>query len=322
MCKKMAAALNPYFTDENLFVISCDFSHYPSYNDAKKVDQITALSIISNSPDSFLDAIKKNESGNITGLVTSCCSWPGVLTLLYMTSQQQGMNLKLVEYRNSGDIPNGDRSGVVGYNAIAAFIGKTSGYSTKEFNLSDADKTDLLSLARETITQFLKTNRNPSSEIPDLSDAVKTPCGAFVTLKKDGELRGCIGNFSSVQPLYKVVQDMALASAFQDTRFYPVSPGEMEKIEVEISVLTPLKPIKSIDEFVLGKHGIYMTSGSKSGTFLPQVAEETKWTKEEFLGHCARDKAGIGWDGWKSAQLYTYEAIVFSEGQFRKNNKK
>jgi AmmeMemoRadiSam system protein A len=239
-----------------------------------------------------------------------------------MTSQQQGMNLKLVEYRNSGDIPNGDRSGVVGYNAIAAFIGKTSGYSTKEFNLSDADKTDLLSLARETITQFLKTNRNPSSEIPDLSDAVKTPCGAFVTLKKDGELRGCIGNFSSVQPLYKVVQDMALASAFQDTRFYPVSPGEMEKIEVEISVLTPLKPIKSIDEFVLGKHGIYMTSGSKSGTFLPQVAEETKWTKEEFLGHCARDKAGIGWDGWKSAQLYTYEAIVFSEGQFRKNNKK
>jgi len=83
-----------------------------------------------------------------------------------------------------------------------------------------------------------------------------------------------------------------------------------------------LKPIKSANEFKLGKQGIYMVSGSKSGTFLPQVAEETKWTKEEFLGHCARDKAGIGWDGWKTAKLFTYEAIVFSEGQFPKTNKK
>jgi AmmeMemoRadiSam system protein A len=113
--------------------------------------------------------------------------------------------------------------------------------------------------------------------------------------------------------LYKVVQEMALSSAFQDTRFSPVKLSEMKDIEVEISVLTPLKRISSIDEFELGKQGIYMIKGRSSGTFLPQVAAETNWTKEEFLGHCAQDKAGIGWNGWKDADLYTYEALVFSE---------
>jgi MEMO1 family protein len=82
---------------------------------------------------------------------------------------------------------------------------------------------------------------------------------------------------------------------------------------VEISVLTPMKKIHSIDEIEMGKDGIYIKKGSKSGTFLPQVAKETGWSKEEFLGHCAEDKAGIGWDGWKDAELYTYEAVVFGE---------
>ena len=84
-------------------------------------------------------------------------------------------------------------------------------------------------------------------------------------------------------------------------------------IKIEISVLTPLKRINSPDEIILGKHGIYMKKGYNSGTFLPQVANSTGWTKEEFLGHCSRDKAGMGWDGWKTAELYTYEAIVFGE---------
>ena len=88
---------------------------------------------------------------------------------------------------------------------------------------------------------------------------------------------------------------------------------ELEYIEIEISVLTPLQKISSIDEFELGKHGIYMKKDGHSGTFLPQVAEETGWSTEEFLGHCARDKAGIGWDGWKEADLYIYEAIIFGE---------
>ena len=87
----------------------------------------------------------------------------------------------------------------------------------------------------------------------------------------------------------------------------------MKDIVIEISVLTPLKRIQSIDEFQYGKQGIYMRKGYHSGTFLPQVAQEVNWTKEEFLGHCAQDKAGLGWDGWRGAELYTYEAIVFHE---------
>jgi hypothetical protein len=106
---------------------------------------------------------------------------------------------------------------------------------------------------------------------------------------------------------------MAIAAATHDNRFEPVSADEIDQIDIEISILTPLKKISSIDQIQLGKHGIYIKKGLNSGTFLPQVASETKWTKEDFLGHCSRDKAGIGWDGWKNAELYTYEAIVFNE---------
>jgi hypothetical protein len=106
---------------------------------------------------------------------------------------------------------------------------------------------------------------------------------------------------------------MAIASSTQDTRFLPVESKEIPELEIEISVLTPMRRISSIDEFVLGKHGIYMRKGYRSGTFLPQVAAETGWTKEEFLGHCAQDKAGFGWNGWKDAELFVYEALVFGE---------
>jgi uncharacterized protein (TIGR00296 family) len=106
---------------------------------------------------------------------------------------------------------------------------------------------------------------------------------------------------------------MAISAATQDYRFSKVQPGEINQLKIEISVLTPLKRIKSADEFILGKHGIYIKKGSSSGTFLPQVATQTGWSKEEFLGHCAQDKAGLGWEGWTTAELYTYEALVFGE---------
>jgi len=109
------------------------------------------------------------------------------------------------------------------------------------------------------------------------------------------------------------VQDMTIAAATEDYRFSRVVSDELSTIDMEISVLSPLKLIKSIDEFELGKHGIYIKKGSRGGTFLPQVATETGWTKEEFLGHCAQDKAGIGWTGWKDADIYIYTAIVFGE---------
>lgn len=166
----------------------------------------------------------------------------------------------------------------------------------------------LKSIAYHTIKASLEGKKYEPSR---LSDMLKTRCGAFVSLHKKGKLRGCIGHFGEDMPLYQTVVQMAKAAAFEDPRFYGVTLDELDDIDIEISVLTPMKRIHSIDEFQLGKQGIFMRKGYHTGTFLPQVADEVAWTKEEFLGHCAQDKAGIGWDGWKTAELYTYEAIVF-----------
>ena len=106
---------------------------------------------------------------------------------------------------------------------------------------------------------------------------------------------------------------MAVAAAFHDPRFPALQRDELDLINIEISVLTPLKRIYSADEFNLGIDGILIEKEGRSGPFLPQVASETGWSKEEFLGHCSRDKAGLGWNGWINANLYTYQAIVFSE---------
>jgi AmmeMemoRadiSam system protein A len=171
----------------------------------------------------------------------------------------------------------------------------------------------LLQLARETISEYILKETIPQIDPATISATLKTPCGAFVTLNKNRNLRGCIGRFDATLPLWKVVQNMAISAATQDYRFSKVQPGEINQLKIEISVLTPLKRIKSADEFILGKQGIYIKKGSSSGTFLPQVATQTGWSKEEFLGHCAQDKAGIGWEGWKAAELYTYEALVFGE---------
>ena len=108
---------------------------------------------------------------------------------------------------------------------------------------------------------------------------------------------------------------MAVAASTEDSRFEPVKAAEISSLEIEISVLSPLKKINSPNEIMIGKHGIYVKKGYHSGTFLPQVATEAGWNREEFLGHCSRDKAGIGWDGWKGAELFTYEACVFSENE-------
>ena len=106
---------------------------------------------------------------------------------------------------------------------------------------------------------------------------------------------------------------MAVAAATQDYRFPKVDESELDEIHIEISVLTPMKKIDDINEIELGKHGIYIKKGMLSGTFLPQVATQTGWDLEQFLGHCSQDKAHLGWDGWKDAEVFIYEAIVFEE---------
>ena len=310
--KKLAEVFKPYLNEKNLFVISSDFSHYPSSGDAKKADLATAGAITTNTASKLIAALNANEQKDYPGLVTSLCGWSSVLTLLDMTEDMPNMKTDLIQYKNSGDTPYGEKSRVVGYCAITFTQEKTKNQDAG-FSLSSADKKYLLKLARQTITEYVGNGTTPEVDLSELSTALKTPCGAFVTLTKNHTLRGCIGRFDPEKPLWEVVQSMAIAAATKDYRFDKVLLGEVPKLSIEISVLTPLQRIKSIDEFTLGKHGIYMKKDKSTGTFLPQVATQTGWSKEEFLGHCAEDKAGIGWNGWKSAELYTYEALVFGE---------
>lgn len=312
-CKNLADALAPYFSEENLFIVSSDFSHYPNSSDATESDNLMADAILKNSSSSFITTKVIDESKGIPGLVTAMCGWTSMLTLLDITEGRKDLVYKKIFYQNSGDSQlYGDKSRVVGYNAICA-VKVEREVDKSQFSLSEEDKVELLKIARRTIVRYINDGKVDDIDKSKLSANLLVEAGAFVTLKKAGQLRGCIGSFNPEKPLFEVVQSMSIASATQDYRFTPVVSDEISSLEIEISVLTPLKKIKSIDEIVLGKHGIYIKKGARSGTFLPQVANTHGWTLDDFIGHCAQDKAGIGWYGWKEADIYTYEAIVFEE---------
>ena len=311
---RMAETLKPYFTDENLFVISSDFSHYPTYEDAYEADGKTGKAIESGDVGQFIAAIEENARSGKRNLATSACGEFAIITLMLMLDSNY--ELKHLMYQNSGDIGDTDHSRVVGYHSFAILhngndgIGRTR--TNTDFVLSDNDKKKLKEIALNSIKDSLdgksvSVSISPMQEYPMLSKK----CGAFVSLHKHGHLRGCIGHFGEDTPLYEIVAEMARAAAFEDPRFMPVSREELDAIDIEISVLTPMRRIQSLDEFELHRHGIYIRKGYRSGTFLPQVADEVNWTKEEFVGHCSQDKAGLGWNGWKDAELYVYEAIVF-----------
>ncbi len=310
-CKKIASALRPYLNTKNLFIISTDFSHYPSYDDAVRVDKSSADAVLSNSAAKLIEVTRSNERQGISNLVTTMCGWSCVLTLLYMTENNPDIAVNLIEYKNSGDSEVGDKTRVVGYCAIVFSLKDKGGSSGS--GLSENDKRKLLWIARNTIEHYIKEKQIPAIDTTPLSVSAKTNCGAFVTLLKNGELRGCVGRFDANEPLYRVVQHMAISAATDDYRFTQVQADELGSLQIEISALTPMRRISSIDEIELGRDGIYIRKGDRSGTFLPQVATETGWTKEEFLSHCARDKAGLGWDGWKDAEIYVYQANVFGE---------
>jgi len=309
-CQQIAKALKPYFSPENLFVISTDFSHYPAYKDAFITDHQIADAIVTNNPNKFLNAVESCTRKKVENLATGCCSWPSVLTLMYLTEEMSGISYKQVLYKNSGDSQYGEMDRVVGYYALSVLQQKQG-----TMVLTETDKRELLQIARTTIKTYLQESQTASVDVESLSNTLLSKAGAFVTLKKAGELRGCIGHFEADKPLYKIVQQMAIAAATQDYRFNAVTLSELKLIDIEISVLSPMQKISDVNTIRLGIDGIYIKKGSRSGTFLPQVASETRWNLEEFLGHCSRDKAGIGWDGWKDkdAEIYVYQAFVFGE---------
>ncbi|HET7732669.1 MAG TPA: AmmeMemoRadiSam system protein B [Paludibacter sp.] len=307
VCKRIARALKPYLNSENLFIISSDFSHYPEYADARQVDAITKDAILSNNPEKLLDTLAANSKKHIPNLETSLCGWTSVLTLLYMTSQNDSLEFHAIKYRNSGDAKYiGERNQVVGYWSIAVSEKESEG-----FQLSVSDKEMLLDIARKTIEDHCHHQKKSDLKTYQFSETLETKCGAFVSLHKKGALRGCIGLISSDMPLYKVIQEMTISACANDHRFRPVEAEELPDIDIEISVLSPLRKIEDISEIELGKHGILIEKYHRTGLFLPQVATETGWTKEEFLGHCARDKAGLDWDEWKSANIHIFTATVF-----------
>lgn len=301
--QQIADVLKPYFTDENLFVVSSDFSHYPSYEDAYEVDAKTGKAIETGDVEQFIAVLEENARSGKRNLATSACGELAIATLMLMMNNTYEVHHLL--YQNSGDINNHDLSRVVGYHAFAMVRATTS----QTFSLSDEEKRKLKEIALTSIQDSLDGQR--IAEPTGLTKTLESKCGAFVSLHKQGRLRGCIGHFGEDTALHEIVAEMARAAAFEDPRFMPVTREELDDIDIEISVLTPMRRIQSLDEFQLHRHGIYIRRGYRSGTFLPQVADEVNWTKEEFVSHCAQDKAGIGWDGWRDAELYVYEAIVF-----------
>ena len=301
--QRIAETLKPYMTEENLFVVSSDFSHYPKYEDACEVDARTGKAVESGDVERFIAQLEENARSGVRNLATSACGELAIATLMLMM-QDGGYEVKHLLYQNSGDIDNHDHSRVVGYHAFAVL-------RKSEFSLNDEEKRMLKDIALTSIKDSLDGKRIAQPIFNSQFSIFNSKCGAFVSLHKQGRLRGCIGHFGEDVPLHEIVAEMARAAAFEDPRFMPVTRDELDDIDIEISVLTPMRRIQNLDEFELHRHGIYIRKGYRSGTFLPQVADEVNWTKEEFVSHCAQDKAGIGWDGWRDAELYVYEAIVF-----------
>ncbi|MCX7857973.1 MAG: AmmeMemoRadiSam system protein A [Deltaproteobacteria bacterium] len=178
-----------------------------------------------------------------------------------------------------------------------------------EKNLSNEEKRILKEIARSAIEKKLFKKEKTEITVPA---SLKEKRGAFVTIKKKGELRGCIGYIKGFFPLDKTVEDVAIEAAFHDPRFPPLSKDEWNDVEIEISVLSPMKKIKNIEEIEVGKHGLYIEMWGNSGLLLPQVAVEYGWDRIEFLEHTCI-KAGLPKDAWKSkdANIYIFSAEVF-----------
>jgi AmmeMemoRadiSam system protein A len=180
--------------------------------------------------------------------------------------------------------------------------------------LSTDDKKELLRIARDSIDAALKSK--PTPPLRSTSEALNELCGAFVTLHLLGELRGCIGYIEPRFPLRETVEEVAQKAALEDPRFPSLTPKELERVEIEISVLSPLKKVSDVNEIVVGTHGLVIDAGYTRGLLLPQVATEWGWGREQFLSQTCR-KAGLQADAWKQKKvtIYSFTSTVFSEAE-------
>lgn len=288
-----------------LLIASSDLSHYPSDKDAKVADEKVVNAILTGDTATVDSTIRDLASQRIPGAVTFACGADAIKVVMAVEKELGATEIKLLNATNSGDVSR-DTSKVVGYATIGFFSPRRGGL------LNKAEQTKLLEVAKTSVETFVKDKKIPTFKI--VEPALNERSGAFVTLKENGTLRGCIGQFSpSNRPLFEVVTRMAIAAATEDTRFKPVTADELSKIRYEISVLSPLQKINDATEILLGKHGVKISRGLSSGVFLPQVATETGWNKESFLGELCSQKAGLARDCWKdkATTLYTFTAQVF-----------
>jgi len=323
MCVRFGKSLASFIKDKNALIIaSSDLSHYPDYEDAVNIDRNTLDAAASLDTRRLKDLIENQMGQGIDNLATCACGEGPILAAMSAANELGTSSGSVVSYANSGNSLIGNKKKVVGYGAVIFSLSNTRNKTiiqdknseNLKFELNDSDKKALLKFARITIRQYLETETLPLAR--GFKPMLYKNLGAFVTLRINSELRGCIGYMREDMPLCEVVGTMAIQSAFNDLRFYPLTLDEFHKCEIEISVLTPAKPINNYTEIVLGKDGVIIKKNGKQAVFLPQVAAEMNWSREELLENLCR-KAGLLPDDWKDAQLLTFQAEVFEEPQFK-----
>lgn len=300
-----------------VIVASSDLSHYPSAKEGEAVDMKTLEAVATLDPAVLHSTVRTLMARRIPGLSTCACGEAPIMAAMAAAKAMGATGGRIVSYAHSGNLPIGDRERVVGYGAVAlaADLKKETPALTPvaaaEGVIGPDDRKYLLRLARETISRYLTIKMVP---LPRLSSPIlREPRGVFVTLKKRGDLRGCIGRMVPDRPLAELVGAMALQSAFEDPRFSPVTARELPDLEVEISVLTPMKPVSGPNDIVVGRDGVLLQKGGKSAVFLPQVAPEQGWGRDEMLNHLSQ-KAGLPSGAWRDgASFLTFQAIVFGE---------
>jgi len=284
-----------------LFVFSTDLSHYHPYQQAVRRDEAT------------INALVFETGQAVDRLFTmdylEACGRGPLVTSLLLAQRLGYPERRLLAYANSGDT-TGDTSRVVGYCAIGLYERSTA---PSDDRLSPEAGMALVSAARQAIAHHLADAKGKSRvEMVGFPELMR-PRGVFVTLRRSGKLRGCIGRIETETPLVELLPTVALESALHDSRFEPLATSELEVVTVEVSVLTPPHPIRNIREIVAGRDGVVLRKGPRTGVFLPQVWSETGWTRLEFLRELASQKAGLEPDAWQQAQLLTFQDQVFEE---------
>jgi AmmeMemoRadiSam system protein B/AmmeMemoRadiSam system protein A len=306
-CRALGVALAKLVQGTNtLIVASSDLSHYHTYDEAVGLDHKTLNAI---GEYDYFDLAR-----NLDLRVWEACGGGPIVAVMIAAERLGANQAKVLHYANTGDV-TGDHSRVVGYGAVA-FV-KAAGAKTEDapFSLTSAEKNALLKIARQSVETSVRTGKQYQPATGGL-EALGRERGAFVTINKNGDLRGCIGYVAPLKPLYITVRDVAMMAALKDTRFHPVAAGELASLQYEISVLSPLRRIMDTQEIRLGKDGVLIHTSDHEGLFLPQVATEEHWDRAQLLEEVCY-KAGLPGRAWQdpAADLFRFTALVFGEGK-------